>query len=76
MYLEKRQGVYYFRQRIPASFITLLRKNDIRVSLKTKSLKIAKLRANLLSLRLNNLFLKRQILDLTTWNDPTFVDTL
>ena len=58
MYLEKRQGVYYFRQRIPTSFITLLRQNDIRVSLKTKSLKIAKLRANLLSLRLNNLFLK------------------
>lgn len=69
MYLEKRQGVYYFRQRIPTSFITLLRQNDIRVSLKTKSLKIAKLRANLLSLRLNNLFLKRQILDLTTIRD-------
>lgn len=63
MHLLKRESTYYFRQRIPAHFDTI-KQTHIKVSLRTKTLKIAKLRANLLSFRLDNLFIKRRIMDL------------
>lgn len=66
MYIEKRQSTYQFRQRVPNHLLSLFPNKDIRVSLQTKSLKIAKLRANLLSFRLNNLFLKGHLMDVAT----------
>lgn len=66
MYIEKRESTYQFRQRVPNHLLSLYPNKDIRVSLQTKSLKIAKLRANLLSFRLNNLFLKGDFMDVTT----------
>ncbi|AFL69389.1 site-specific integrase [Sulfurospirillum barnesii] len=63
MHLLKRDSTYYFRQRIPAHFDTI-KQTHIKVSLRTKTLKIAKLRANLLSFRLDNLFIKRRVMDL------------
>jgi len=66
MYIEKRESTYQFRQRVPNHLLSLYPNKDIRVSLQTKSLKIAKLRANLLSFRLNNLFLKGDFMDVAT----------
>lgn len=66
MYIEKRQSTYYFRQRTPNHLLSLFEKENIRVSLKTKTLKIAKLRATALSFKLNNLFLKGDLMDVAS----------
>ena len=65
MHLLKRDGTYYFRQRIPAYF-DMNKETHIKVSLRTKTLKIAKLRATSLSFKLNNLFVKGQVLDVVS----------
>lgn len=64
MNLLKRDSIYYFRKRIPSTLKMFIKQDHIKISLHTKMIKVAKLRANLIRFRLDKFFLKGQIVDI------------
>ena len=60
-YLFQRNQIWYFRQRIPTHMLDHVGKSELKISLKTRDLKIAKQQAWTLSSRLWRYYAKHQL---------------